>query len=194
MRRITCGIFGETVGGTPCKKSCMFSKRSAARRSKSRRRRWGVAKITSSFLAGLRLRPKSGAMKAAQPSSERDMPASYPKNYKPSQEPAKANKPNFMPLNLHYPGLKKVNEVPPVYIVEGFLTDDECEEFTKVAGPLLQRSKTHAIAGEHRAVKQLCRQTSPILWACALSASQPPALCACPATLQGARRRKGARP
>jgi len=40
-----------------------------------------------------------------------------------------------------------VNEVPPVYVVEHFLTDEECEDFIKVAGPLLQRSKTHAIAG-----------------------------------------------
>lgn len=54
-----------------------------------------------------------------------------------------------MPLNLYYPGLKKVHQKPPIYVCEGFLTDEECDAFIRTAGPLLQRSKTHAIAGEH---------------------------------------------
>ena len=55
--------------------------------------------------------------------------------------------PLFMPLNSKYPGLKKVHEKPPIFVVENFLTSDECEAFIQTAGPLLQRSKTHAIAG-----------------------------------------------
>jgi len=53
----------------------------------------------------------------------------------------------YLPLNLRYPGLKKVLRSPPIYVCENFLTDEECDAFIRVAGPLLQRSKTHAIAG-----------------------------------------------
>mmetsp|Transcript_7296 Transcript_7296/g.16015 ORF Transcript_7296/g.16015 Transcript_7296/m.16015 type:complete len:340 (-) Transcript_7296:524-1543(-) len=53
----------------------------------------------------------------------------------------------YMPLNPDYPGLKLVHERPPIYIVEGFLTHEECDQLIRVAGPLLQRSKTHAVAG-----------------------------------------------
>jgi len=53
----------------------------------------------------------------------------------------------YMPINLDYPGLRRVHESPPVYVVDGFLTADECDALIGVATPLLQRSKTHAAAG-----------------------------------------------
>lgn len=53
----------------------------------------------------------------------------------------------YMPLNLDYPGLRRVHDAPPMYIVDGFLSDAECEALITVASPLLQRSKTHAAAG-----------------------------------------------
>lgn len=53
----------------------------------------------------------------------------------------------YLPLNLSYPGLKRVHDKPPVYTVSNFLTDDECLALMQTAGPLLQRSKTHAAAG-----------------------------------------------
>jgi len=52
-----------------------------------------------------------------------------------------------MPLNLDYPGLRRVHEQPPVYVCEKFLSEEECDLLMHVAGPLLQRSKTHAAAG-----------------------------------------------
>jgi len=53
----------------------------------------------------------------------------------------------FLPLNQDYPGLKRVHESPPVFIVQDFLNDEECAALIQTAGPLLQRSKTHAAAG-----------------------------------------------
>lgn len=52
-----------------------------------------------------------------------------------------------MPLNLNYPGLVKVHECPPIFVVTDFLTSTECDQLIATAGPLLQRSKTHAVAG-----------------------------------------------
>ena len=40
-----------------------------------------------------------------------------------------------------------MHDSPPVYLVEDFLTDEECQALIETAGPLLQRSKTHAAAG-----------------------------------------------
>ena len=82
-------------------------------------------------------------MKTAYPT---DAPT-LPPGIEPSLTPAEASGPNYMPLNLYYPGLKKVHKSPPIYIVENFLTNEECQAFIATAGPLLQRSKTHAIAG-----------------------------------------------
>jgi len=53
----------------------------------------------------------------------------------------------YMPLNLDYPNLRLVHQRPPIYLCEGFLTPEECDHLIRVAGPLLQRSKTHAVAG-----------------------------------------------
>jgi len=53
----------------------------------------------------------------------------------------------FLPLSASYPGLKRIHDKPPIYIVENFLTADECKTLIEVASPLLQRSKTHAAAG-----------------------------------------------
>ena len=44
-------------------------------------------------------------------------------------------------------GLKMISSQPPIYVVEGFLADEECAALIQTAGPLLQRSKTHAAAG-----------------------------------------------
>jgi len=85
-------------------------------------------------------------MRAAQPAAEQVLDK-WPKGVTPSAKPAEASGPNFLPLNLYYPGLKKVFHTPPIYTCDNFLTDEECEDFIRCAGPLLQRSKTHAIAG-----------------------------------------------
>lgn len=53
----------------------------------------------------------------------------------------------YMPLNLNYPGLRQVHEKPPIFLCDDFLTEEECDQLISVASPLLQRSKTHAIAG-----------------------------------------------
>jgi len=52
-----------------------------------------------------------------------------------------------MPLNLNYPGLTKVHDAPPIFVCHDFLSPDECEQLINTGGPLLQRSKTHAVAG-----------------------------------------------
>ena len=77
--------------------------------------------------------------------------AGWPEGVYPSDKPAEASGPNYLPLNLWYPGLKKVFNAPPIYICEHFLTDQECDDFIHTAAPLLQRSKTHAIAGTRHA-------------------------------------------
>jgi len=63
------------------------------------------------------------------------------------QVEAEADDPMYMPLNLSYPGLRRVHEKPPIFTCEDFLTEDECDQLIGAAEPLLQRSKTHAIAG-----------------------------------------------
>jgi prolyl 4-hydroxylase len=52
-----------------------------------------------------------------------------------------------MPLNLGYPGLRRVHERPPIFVCDHFLSDAECAHLMRVATPMLQRSKTHAVAG-----------------------------------------------
>ena len=32
----------------------------------------------------------------------------------------------YMPLNMGYPGLKRIHEQPPIYVCHDFLSDDEC--------------------------------------------------------------------
>ena len=79
-------------------------------------------------------------------------------------EPAEASGPNFMPLNLYYPGLKKVNQTPPIYTVDKFLTPEECDAFIETAKPLLQRSKTHAVAGICTSVASFTGKITPQLY------------------------------
>lgn len=57
------------------------------------------------------------------------------------------NAPNYMPINLSYPGLQRVHDQPPIYYCHDFLSPQECDVLIATAGPLLQRSKTHAVAG-----------------------------------------------
>lgn len=81
----------------------------------------------------------------------------------------------YLSLNLDYPGLRRLKEKPPIYLVEDFLTHDECDTFIKTATPLLQRSKTHAAAGESRCAEQasICRpDVTPTPWR-AQGARQP---------------------
>ena len=86
-------------------------------------------------------------MKTAQPVDAKEV---FPMGFVPMAQPAEGSGPEYLPLNLHYPGLKKVFRSPPIYVVEDFLTQEECDAFITTAGPLLQRSKTHAIAGKPR--------------------------------------------
>ena len=98
--------------------------------------------------SGLRLkgcRRQGGSMLPFAPDAASPKPA---KNYIPSKgPPAEPSGPLYLPLNLDYPGLRKVHNSPPIYVCDDFLTHEECDAFITTAGPLLQRSKTHAIAG-----------------------------------------------
>ena len=56
--------------------------------------------------------------------------------------------PTLSPHTQHcHTGLKCISEQPPIFTVEDFLTEQECAALIQTAGPLLQRSKTHASAG-----------------------------------------------
>ena len=93
--------------------------------------------------------PAGTAMTPAQMLAEHAFrTAGAPIALPPMVKPAAASGPRYMPLNLYYPGLQKVCSQPPVYIVDNFLTDEECDHLIETAKPLLQRSKTHAIAGD----------------------------------------------
>ena len=48
----------------------------------------------------------------------------------------------YLPIAREYPGLVRVHEAPPVYIIVGFASDAECDELVRLADPLLLRSKT----------------------------------------------------
>lgn len=63
------------------------------------------------------------------------------------QQPPRGHDPMYMPLNFDYPGLERLNDKPPIYMCHDFLTHEECDALIATAGPLLQRSKTHAVAG-----------------------------------------------
>ena len=54
----------------------------------------------------------------------------------------------YMPIDTAYPGLRCIHAAPPIYMIDHFLTDTECDMLMDAAGPLLQRSKTHAAAGD----------------------------------------------
>ena len=56
----------------------------------------------------------------------------------------------YMPIDTAYPGLRCIHAAPPIYMIDHFLTDSECDMLMDAAGPLLQRSKTHAAAGDER--------------------------------------------
>lgn len=87
-----------------------------------------------------------------------------PEALPPVPKPAAPSGPRHMPLNLYYPGLQKVYDQPPVYIVDNFLTHEECDALIETAKPLLQRSKTHAIAGVHaRAIQRKLRRRRAVL-------------------------------
>lgn len=79
----------------------------------------------------------------------------------------------YLQINQFYPGLQKLHELPPVYTIENFLSHEECDALIEVAGPLLQRSKTHAIMGSE-STKGRTSLT------CHLSKSLPP----CPGILE----------
>ena len=53
-------------------------------------------------------------------------------------------------LRICCAGLKQIHSDPPIFTIDNFLTDDECARLIETAGPLLQRSKTHAAAGTPR--------------------------------------------
>jgi len=87
-----------------------------------------------------------------QPQHPQANPQHYQKPATMQQQPAQTpmamgNNPHYMPINFNYPGLEKVHEQPPIYVVHDFLTGTECDMLMQTAGPLLQRSKTHAVAG-----------------------------------------------
>jgi len=46
----------------------------------------------------------------------------------------------YTPINLEFPGLERLNQYPPVYIVNNFLTNEECDLLITTATPGLKRS------------------------------------------------------
>jgi hypothetical protein len=46
----------------------------------------------------------------------------------------------YLPINLNYPGLRRVHDAPPMYIVDGFLTDNECDALMQVGAGAVLRS------------------------------------------------------
>ena len=75
--------------------------------------------------------------------------------YAPSAEQA----PLYMPINTNYPGLVQLHQKPPIYFIHDFLTDEECAALIETAGPLLQRSKTHAVSGARARTRPRHRRT-----------------------------------
>ena len=55
---------------------------------------------------------------------------SWPRMYRDGQDGY-----TYLPLNLEYPGLKRIHERPPVYVVEQFLSDAECDTLVSRAEP-----------------------------------------------------------
>ena len=58
----------------------------------------------------------------------------------------------YLELDMSYPGLKQIHERPPIYLIENFVSLDICETLIANATPLLQRSKTHAVAGSEATI------------------------------------------
>jgi len=63
------------------------------------------------------------------------------------EAPSADAQPTHMPINMNYPGLEKLHDKPPIFFCHDFLSEVECAALIETAGPLLQRSKTHAVAG-----------------------------------------------
>lgn len=68
-----------------------------------------------------------------------------------------------------YPGLWRVHEAPPLYLVDGFATDAECDALVRLADPLLRRSLTDGGETQSRTSRS-----------CHLAWDSPP----CPSLLQ----------
>ncbi len=47
----------------------------------------------------------------------------------------------FTPINESYPGLRKVHDYPPVYVIEDFLTERECDELIEMSKDILHESE-----------------------------------------------------
>ncbi len=47
----------------------------------------------------------------------------------------------FTPINESYPGLRKVNEYPPIYVIDNFLTPEECDSLIEMSKDKLQISE-----------------------------------------------------
>ncbi len=56
-------------------------------------------------------------------------------------------------INESYANTIKIHERPPVYLVENFLTDEECEHFIKTAHPLMEQSLVETEHGRRVASK-----------------------------------------
>ena len=57
-----------------------------------------------------------------------------PQKLSTKHKPAEPSGPLYLPLNLEYPGLRKVHQNPPVYICENFLTDEEWKHSSRLQG------------------------------------------------------------
>ena len=133
----------------------------------------GFAQYMAGFARAMTWTPSPGQKTKQQAGVQQQLP-----------EPAEAAGPNYMPLNLYYPNLVKVHQQPPIYTIDNFLTEEECDAFITTAGPLLQRSKTHAIAGmlpvelsavPHAHLTPGCcvRWLRALVWVCLLLSVRP---------------------
>lgn len=47
---------------------------------------------------------------------------------------------SYLPINESYPGLKKVNDYPPIYVIDEFLTAEECDRLIEISKDRLEES------------------------------------------------------
>ena len=49
-------------------------------------------------------------------------------------------KARFIPMNISFPGIQRIHDDPPIYLVANFLSDAECEQWRRDSLSLLKRS------------------------------------------------------
>ncbi len=63
----------------------------------------------------------------------------------------------YLPINESYPGIRKVNVYPPVYVIDDFLTPEECDTLIEMSKDRLQVSE---VVNENETGKSNLRQSN----------------------------------